>query len=63
MPTLLTEPHHFPTHPLLDFGFFRYVKKQGIPIGLFYSDIFWKFEDYGKDLSFAWADTTRSASF
>lgn len=56
MPTLLTEPHHFPTHPLLDFGFFRYVKKQGIPIGLFYSDIFWKFEDYGKDLSF-WKKT------
>ena len=22
MPMLLTQPHHFPTHPFLDFGFF-----------------------------------------
>ena len=50
MPTLLTEPHHFPTHPFLDFGFFRYLKRHGIPIGLFYPDIYWKFDNYGKEL-------------
>ena len=22
-PTLLTDPHHLPTHPFLDFGFFK----------------------------------------
>ena len=53
MPTLLTEPHHLPTHPFMDFGFFKYVKKQGIPIGLFYPDIYWKFDSYGEHLP-AW---------
>ena len=62
MPTLLTQPHHFPTHPLLDFGFFRYVKKQSIPIGLFYSDIFWRFEDYGKELP-SWKKATALACY
>ncbi len=53
MPTLLTEPHHLPTHPFLDFGFFSYLKKQNIPIGLFYPDAYWKFDTYGKELP-AW---------
>ncbi len=53
MPTLLTEPKHYPTHPFLDFGFFKYIKKHDIPIGLFYPDIYWKFDYYGEDLP-AW---------
>lgn len=43
IPTLLTQPHHYPTHPFMDFSFFSYIKKQGIKIGLFYRDIHWKF--------------------
>lgn len=46
MPTLLTEKNHFPLHPFLDFGFFAFCKKNGIPIGLFYRDIHWNFEQY-----------------
>ncbi|MGK9126740.1 glycosyltransferase [Olivibacter sp. SA151] len=46
MPTLLTEKHHIPTYPFLDFSFFRFCKKNNIPIGLFYRDIHWKFEQY-----------------
>ena len=49
-PTLLTDPHHLPTHPFLDYGFYSFIKKHKIPMGLFYSDIFWKFDTYGKDL-------------
>lgn len=49
-PTLLTDPHHLPTHPFLDFSFFRYVKKHGINIGLFYPDVYWKFDAYGTEL-------------
>lgn len=45
-PTLLTEKHHFPIYPFLDFGFFRYIKRHGIKIGLFYRDIYWKFPGY-----------------
>jgi len=52
MPTLLTEKHHFPTHPFLDFGFFRYCKKHNINIGLFYRDIYWKFPQYKENLPF-----------
>lgn len=43
MPTLLTESHHFPTYPALDFSFFSFCKKNNIPIGLFYRDIHWRF--------------------
>lgn len=49
MPTLLTESHHLPTHPCLDFGFFRFCKKNNIPIGLFYRDIYWCFINKNKD--------------
>lgn len=46
MPTLLTEKNHMPMYPLLDFSFFRFCKKNGIKIGLFYRDIYWKFPEY-----------------
>jgi glycosyltransferase involved in cell wall biosynthesis len=53
MPTLLTDAHHLPTHPFMDFGFFSFVKRHGIAIGLFYPDIYWKFDNYAPDLP-AW---------
>lgn len=43
MPTLLTEKHHYPIHPFLDFSFFKFCKQQNIRIGLFYRDIYWVF--------------------
>lgn len=49
-PTLLTDPHHLPTHPMLDFDFFKYARKHGIRIGLFYPDVYWKFDTYGTGL-------------
>src|SRR5690554_133387 len=48
MPTLLTEDHHFPLYPFLDFGFFGLCKKHGIKIGVFYRDIYWMFPEYKK---------------
>lgn len=50
MPTLLTEKNHFPTYPFLDFSFFKFCKKYGIKIGLFYRDIHWKFPKYRKNV-------------
>ena len=50
MPTLLTEKNHLPVHPFLDFNFIKYCKKNGIKIGLFYRDIYWKFSFYKKIL-------------
>lgn len=51
MPTILTEKHHLPLHPLLDRSFFQFCKGQNIPIGVFYRDIYWRFESYGRDLN------------
>lgn len=52
MPTLLTEKNHLPLYPILDFGFFAYCKKHNIRIGLFYRDVYWKFDIYKKKVSF-----------
>ena len=41
LPTLLSEKHRLPLHPFLDFNFFANLKKNNIPIGLFYRDIYW----------------------
>lgn len=51
MPTILTDPHHLPLHPLMDWLFFQFCKKNNIPIGLFYRDIYWLFESYGESLN------------
>lgn len=52
-PTLLTEKHHLPLYPFVDFGFFKFCKSYDIKIGLFYRDIYWLFAEYGKNFSFA----------
>ena len=49
-PTLLTDPNHLPTHPFLDYGFLKFVKKHGVPVGMFYCDMFWKYDWYGREL-------------
>lgn len=51
MPTLLTEVHHLPIYPFLDFGFFRWAKRNEIPVGLFYRDIHWKYETYKENVA------------
>lgn len=50
MPTALTDQHHLPLRPFLDFDFFQFLKNKNIKIGLFYRDIYWKFDDYGNNL-------------
>ena len=52
MPTALTEKHHLPIAPFLDFNFFRFCKNHNIKIGLFYRDIHWNFEQYKSNVSF-----------
>lgn len=50
MPTLLTDPHHLPLAPFVDFSFFSFLRKHTIPIGLFYRDIYWLFEEYKESI-------------
>jgi glycosyltransferase involved in cell wall biosynthesis len=52
MPTLLTDSHHLPLAPRLDFSFFSFLKQHHIPIGLFYRDIYWLFDEYKSSLPF-----------
>ncbi|MBC9953641.1 glycosyltransferase [Leucobacter sp. cx-42] len=40
-PTAMTEKHSLPTHPFLDLNFLAFCRKKGIPVGLFYRDIYW----------------------
>lgn len=46
MPSLLTEDHHLPNDPFLEMRIFSLLKKHGIPVGVFYRDIYWKFDAY-----------------
>ena len=52
MPTALTDVHHLPVRPFLDFGFFRFCRRLNVPVLLFYRDIYWRFPNYGRELSF-----------
>ncbi|MFV0433676.1 MAG: glycosyltransferase [Leucobacter sp.] len=45
-PTAMTESHSLPTHPWLDLNFLRFCTKRGIPVGVFYRDIYWNSPKY-----------------
>jgi glycosyltransferase involved in cell wall biosynthesis len=51
MPTVLTDPHHLPLNPLVDWFFFRFCNKKNISVGLFYRDIYWLFDNYGAGIN------------
>lgn len=51
MPTTMTEPHHLPSHPLLDFRFLADLRRAHVRVGLFYRDVYWAFPGYGADLT------------
>ena len=49
--TILSDADHIPRHPFLDFAFLKFCRKQGIPVGLFYRDMHWKFSVYRDHVS------------
>lgn len=46
LPYWLTDQDHIPRTPFLEYLFFEYLKKNRILIGLFYRDVYWKFDEY-----------------
>lgn len=50
MPTVLTEPHHLPTHPCVDLDLLRLLHHHEIPTGLFYRDVYWRFPAYDESV-------------
>lgn len=52
MPTLLTETHHLPTHPLVDLDLLVLLRRHGVPVGHFYRDVYWRFPAYDESVPF-----------
>jgi glycosyltransferase involved in cell wall biosynthesis len=51
MPIPLTDVHHMPVRPIQDFSFLRFLSKRGVPIGLYYRDVYWQVDDLTYDWS------------
>ncbi|MFC0272244.1 glycosyltransferase family 4 protein [Metabacillus herbersteinensis] len=45
IPMWLTDKDHIPRKPFLEIKFFKYLKSHNIPLGIFYRDAYWKFND------------------
>lgn len=51
-PIPYSDEDHLPRHPFMDFAFFRFCRKQRIPVGLFFRDVHWKFPIFKEAASF-----------
>lgn len=45
IPIWLTDKNHIPSRPFIDKKVFQYLKKHQIPMGIFYRDVYWKFDE------------------
>jgi glycosyltransferase involved in cell wall biosynthesis len=45
IPLWLTDPGHKPQRPLVDWKVLRYLKEHHVPVGVFYRDVYWKFDE------------------
>jgi hypothetical protein len=43
VPTAFTDPSKKPTHPIFDLAFLRFCRSNGLKVGLFYRDVYWRF--------------------
>ncbi|WP_282173986.1 glycosyltransferase [Cytobacillus firmus] len=44
IPLWLTDPGHKPKRPFIDRKILRYLKQHNVPVGVFYRDVYWKFD-------------------
>lgn len=49
LPTALTDDDRIPRHPFAEPIFLRECRKKGIPVGLFYRDVYWRFPGFGEN--------------
>lgn len=52
LPNAFADGSRFPVHPLLDVSFLMNIRQQGIPVGLFYRDAYWRFGIRWQNVSF-----------
>ncbi|SFQ36085.1 glycosyltransferase [Salibacterium halotolerans] len=45
LPIWLTDRDHVPRAPFMELNFFRYLNHNSIPLGVFYRDAYWKFDN------------------
>jgi glycosyltransferase involved in cell wall biosynthesis len=45
IPIWLTDPGHKPKKPFIDSNVFTFLKDRKVPMGIFYRDVYWKFDD------------------
>ena len=48
LPTSLTGSSKRPRHPFFDLAFLWRCRRKGIPVGLFYRDVYWRFPESGQ---------------
>jgi len=46
IPIPLSDDHHLPLRPLQDYAFFSFLRRNQIPIGIYYRDIYWQAEEH-----------------
>ena len=51
IPNALTEPRHLPVHPALDAAFFHHCQRSGVPVGVFYRDVYWRFPRFREGIN------------
>lgn len=45
IPFWLTDPGHKPKKPLIDSKVMKFLKRNHVPVGIFYRDVYWKFDE------------------
>lgn len=45
IPFWLTDPGHIPKKPFIDSKVMKFLKKKNVPTGVFYRDVYWKFDE------------------
>lgn len=45
IPVWLTDKNHIPKRPTIDWEVFRFLKQRQVPMGVFYRDVYWKFDE------------------
>lgn len=51
LPTSLTDDDRIPRHPFLEPAFFKECQRNGVPVGLFYRDVYWRFPGFAEKQS------------
>jgi glycosyltransferase involved in cell wall biosynthesis len=45
IPFWLTDPKHIPQKPFIDSKVMKFLKANNVPVGVFYRDVYWKFDE------------------